>query len=217
MAAFAAAALLLLVVLLWASGAFAVLSDPERLLSTIRDLGAAGPVALVLIEAVAIVVSPLPSAPVAVAAGAAYGPVLGTILVVAGAELGSIAAFLIARAVGEAVIRPRLPPGGFLARLESERSQTWLMLLVFASRLVPFLSFDAVSYAAGLTPLAFWRFAAATLAGVVPIAFLLAYAGAEALDASPVVVGVLLAGLVLAGAVPFVVAGVRRFAARRRG
>jgi uncharacterized membrane protein YdjX (TVP38/TMEM64 family) len=48
---------------------------------------------------------------------------------------------------------------------------------VFASRLVPFISFDVVSYAAGLTPLAFWRFAIATLAGVIPIAFVLTYFG----------------------------------------
>jgi uncharacterized membrane protein YdjX (TVP38/TMEM64 family) len=57
------------------------------------------------------------------------------------------------------------------------------MFIVFASRLVPFISFDAVSYAAGLTPLAFWRFAAATLAGIVPISFMLAYLGEEFLAA----------------------------------
>lgn len=47
------------------------------------------------------------------------------------------------------------------------------MLVIFASRLVPFISFDAVSYAAGLTPLAFWRFVVATLAGVIPTAYLI--------------------------------------------
>ena len=51
------------------------------------------------------------------------------------------------------------------------------MLIVFLSRLVPFVSFDAVSYVAGLTPLTFWRFAIATLAGVIPVSFALAYFG----------------------------------------
>lgn len=59
------------------------------------------------------------------------------------------------------------------------------MAIVFGSRLVPFISFDAVSYAAGLTPLTFWRFALATLAGVVPISFLLAYFGEELVAAEP--------------------------------
>jgi uncharacterized membrane protein YdjX (TVP38/TMEM64 family) len=41
------------------------------------------------------------------------------------------------------------------------------MTIVFVSRLLPFISFDIVSYAAGLTRLAMWRFAVATLAGIV--------------------------------------------------
>ncbi len=53
------------------------------------------------------------------------------------------------------------------------------MAVVFGSRLLPFISFDAVSYAAGLTPLAFWRFALATLLGVVPISFVFTALGEE--------------------------------------
>ncbi|MEO7246199.1 MAG: VTT domain-containing protein [Rubrivivax sp.] len=53
------------------------------------------------------------------------------------------------------------------------------MGIVFFSRLLPFLSFDLVSYAAGLTVLEFWRFAVATLAGIAPTSFLLAHFGAE--------------------------------------
>jgi uncharacterized membrane protein YdjX (TVP38/TMEM64 family) len=50
---------------------------------------------------------------------------------------------------------------------------------VFASRLMPFISFDIVSYAAGLTSLSFWRFAIATMAGIIPASFLLAHFGGE--------------------------------------
>jgi uncharacterized membrane protein YdjX (TVP38/TMEM64 family) len=48
-----------------------------------------------------------------------------------------------------------------------------------------FISFDAVSYAAGLTPLAFWQFMVATLVGMIPISFLLAYFGEELITADP--------------------------------
>tara|TARA_R110000737_G_scaffold259576_2_gene268101 strand:+ start:266 stop:523 length:258 start_codon:yes stop_codon:yes gene_type:complete len=51
------------------------------------------------------------------------------------------------------------------------------MLLVFSLRLLPFISFDLVSYATGLMSLATWRFAVASLAGIVPISFLLTHFG----------------------------------------
>jgi uncharacterized membrane protein YdjX (TVP38/TMEM64 family) len=49
--------------------------------------------------------------------------------------------------------------------------------MVFVSRLVPFISFDLVSYGARLTPLKVWRFALAALAGLIPASFLLAHFG----------------------------------------
>ena len=44
---------------------------------------------------------------------------------------------------------------------------------------MPFVSFDMVSYAAGLTRLQFWRFALATLAGLLPASFVLAHLGSQ--------------------------------------
>jgi uncharacterized membrane protein YdjX (TVP38/TMEM64 family) len=57
------------------------------------------------------------------------------------------------------------------------------MAIVFASRLIPFISFDAVSYAAGLTSLTLPRFALATALGVVPVSFVLSAIGAGMHDA----------------------------------
>jgi uncharacterized membrane protein YdjX (TVP38/TMEM64 family) len=53
------------------------------------------------------------------------------------------------------------------------------MTVVFATRLLPFVSFDVISYAAGLTPLTLWRFAVATLLGILPASFVLAHFGDE--------------------------------------
>jgi uncharacterized membrane protein YdjX (TVP38/TMEM64 family) len=61
-------------------------------------------------------------------------------------------------------------------------SQTALTATVFASRLMPFVSFDMISYAAGLSRLHAWRFALATLAGIVPASFVLAHFGGEAVS-----------------------------------
>jgi uncharacterized membrane protein YdjX (TVP38/TMEM64 family) len=72
------------------------------------------------------------------------------------------------------------------------------MAAVFASRLLPFISFDLVSYAAGLTPLTLWRFAVATLAGIIPASFLLAHFGGEmaSADAYRIMLAVLALGAI---------------------
>ena len=163
------------------AGLLSILMDEERLQGEIERLGYWGPLAIIVLMVAAIVMTPIPSGPIAMVAGAAYGPFLGTVYVVIGAEGGALVAFCIARRFGHDTVQRYLK--GRLSFLTCSRSQTWLMAAVFVSRLVPFLSFDAISYAAGLTPLAFWRFAVATLAGVVPVAFLFTYLGRELIAA----------------------------------
>lgn len=143
---------------------------------TTSAFGLFGPFGLIGLMVIAIVVSPVPSGPIAVAAGVLYGTVWGGIIVIIGAMLGAFAAFGAARYFGfDAIRRSDNPVMRYIAR---PRSQIALMLIVFASRLVPFISFDAVSYAAGVTCLSFGRFAIATFLGVVPICFVLAAMGA---------------------------------------
>lgn len=164
--------------------AYWLLRDSE-LIATVLDAGALklqvarlgpwGPVAVIGLMAFAILVSPIPSAPIALAAGALYGHAWGTLYVLLGAEIGALAAFGIARLVGYEVLRRWLGERLSLGWLGSQNA---LMGLVFVSRLLPFVSFDVISYAAGLTVLSLWRFALATLAGILPASFLLAHFGA---------------------------------------
>jgi uncharacterized membrane protein YdjX (TVP38/TMEM64 family) len=168
-----ALALVAALALVWwavAGDLFATITDREAL----ARLGPIGPVAIVLGIAAAVVASPIPSAPIALAAGAAYGKVWGSVYVILGAELGALTAFALARRLGFAPAR-RIPRLGQL--LDRTQSQAWLAGIVFASRLLPFVSFDAVSYAAGLTPLRTHWFALATLAGVAPISVALVWFG----------------------------------------
>jgi uncharacterized membrane protein YdjX (TVP38/TMEM64 family) len=153
------------------------LLDGETLGALVARAGYWGPVLIVAFMIVAVVASPIPSAPIALAAGAAYGHFWGTVQVVIGAELGALIAFGLARVLGH----------GALRRVFGDRvdagllgSQAALTMTVFASRLMPFVSFDIISYAAGLSRLHAWRFALATLAGIVPASFVLAHIGGEA-------------------------------------
>lgn len=142
----------------------------------IESLGLWGPLAVVALMTVAILVSPLPSAPVALASGAVYGHFWGTVYVLAGSEIGAVAAFLIARFLGYEALHRRF---GDRLSFGLAGSQNALMATVFVTRLLPFLSFDLVSYAAGLTVLSLWRFVVATLAGILPASFVLAHFGSE--------------------------------------
>jgi uncharacterized membrane protein YdjX (TVP38/TMEM64 family) len=189
------------------------LVDPAALESRVAAFGVWGPLAVVGLMVLAILVSPIPSAPIALAAGALYGHTWGTVYVLLGAEIGAVAAFGIARLAGHELARRWLGERLVLGWLGSQNA---LMAMVFASRLLPFISFDVVSYAAGLTVLSAWRFALATLAGIVPAAFLLAHFGAEMVtgDADQAMIAAL--GLGVLVAIPFV-AKLLRERARRGG
>lgn len=180
---------------LWQTGSLATLVNGEELQARVGRLGILGPFAVVGLIALAIVFTPVPSAPIALAAGALYGHLWGTLYVAGGAEIGALLAFFIARLVGYEVLQRRFGDRLSLGLLGSQNALTGI---VFVSRLLPFISFDLVSYAAGLTPLTVWRFALATLAGIVPASFLLAHFGKEiaSADATRMVISVLALGLI---------------------
>lgn len=150
--------------------------DTQQLKTWLAELGYIGPVAISILMAVAIIINPIPSAPIALAAGAMYGHTWGTVYIVFGATLGAIGAFLIARVLGQDLVRRLV---GEKVQLGWLGSQNAMMGLVAVSRLIPFISFDLLSYGAGLTPLKFWRFVLATVIGLIPASFLLAHFGGE--------------------------------------
>jgi uncharacterized membrane protein YdjX (TVP38/TMEM64 family) len=128
--------------LLWGSPDLASRIDRDALEVLVAEAGAAGPMLVIGLMTLAVVASPIPSAPIALASGAAYGHTLGTIWVVLGAELGALIAFGLARFLGHDAIRRWTGPGidrGLAG------SQNALTAIVLVSRLLPFVSFDAVS------------------------------------------------------------------------
>lgn len=182
-------------------------SDMELLIVAARSWGTLGPLLFIGLMILAIVFNPLPSAPIAIAAGAVYGHTLGTVYIVIGAEIGALAAFLIARFIGADLVRQLIPGSLSMGRFGT---QNGLTLAVFVSRLIPFMSFDLVSYAAGLTQIKFWRFALATFLGLVPVSFALAHVGSEVIDSEQTKLAaiVLIMGVLMA--LPLVIGIVRQ-------
>ncbi len=147
---------------------------PEKLTSILRDLGVAGPFVLMGLMTLAVVVSPIPSLPLDLAAGAAYGPFWGAVYVLIGAELGAIISFFIGRALGRDVLSRWLKRDITFCEQCSDHHLLGLMIV---ARLVPIFSFDIVSYGAGLTKMSLKAFAFATLLGMIPPTFALTYLG----------------------------------------
>ncbi len=184
---------------------------PEAIRDQLDGLGFWGPLVFVLLMIAAVVLSPIPSVPLDIAAGLAFGLFWGTVYVLIGAELGAIIAFLVARRVGRPWVERRLP-AAFVSRVDqlTDRSGARAILLM---RVMPAFQFDWVSYAAGLTPLPFRTFAIATLIGMTPPVVAIVAVGATLPDnpgLSGAIFGVLIALALGPLLVPFLPLAVRR-------
>ncbi len=148
--------------------------DPEQLSLSLKELGWVGPLALMGLMTLAVVISPIPSLPIDVAAGAAYGPLWGSVYVIVGAEIGAIISFLISRLFGKHLVGPWISKDLVFCERCSDHH---LMGLVIMARLLPVFSFDIVSYGAGLTGMSLRAFALATFVGMIPPTVAFTYFG----------------------------------------
>jgi len=147
--------------------------QPEVVKSTLANMGIWAPLVYVAIMAL-VVVTPLPSLPLNIAAGTYFGPVLGTLYSVAGATLGALVSFSFARYVGREVLERYLKGHINLCVACSDRLLTKLVLL---GRLIPVLSFDLISYGAGLTKMSAKNYLIANFIGMLPLTFIYNYFG----------------------------------------
>jgi len=153
----------------------AALADPEAVTGILEAAGAFAPLVLIVLMAAAIVISPIPSIPLDIAAGAVFGPVLGTLYAVIGGLIGALIAFWIARLLGRRVVARLVGGHVVFCAACSDRMLPWMIMV---SRLIPAVSFDLVSYGAGLTAISTTRFALATAAGMLPLTALYTSMGA---------------------------------------
>jgi len=175
------------------AGTLNSLYEVNALQIKLQQIGAWGPLLIIILMSGAIVMSPIPSAPIAIAAGLVYGHTWGTLYIVIGAEIGALLAFSISRLLGYEAMQKRF---GDRIKYKFLNSKNHLMFIVFITRLIPFISFDIISYAAGLTKIGYWQFALATFAGILPASFLLAHFGGEMAsdDSQSMIITILLLG-----------------------
>jgi uncharacterized membrane protein YdjX (TVP38/TMEM64 family) len=121
------------------------------------------------------VVAPLPAFVLTFANAGIFGWVNGAILSWTSAMAGAAVCYGIARLYGRGVVE-KMTTRKALKEVDVffERYGKWAVLI---ARLLPFISFDIVSYAAGLTALGFWEFFWATGLGQLPATLVYSYVG----------------------------------------
>ena len=128
--------------------------------------GPFGVVVFILVMALSVLFAPIPNVPIFIAAGLAWGPILGTIYCMIGLTLGSGVAFFVARKFGRQHL-PKLIGHHAAARLDS-MVDSMGGRVVFWSRLMPGVNFDWISYVAGMTSVPFRVFIFYSFLGMIP-------------------------------------------------
>lgn len=160
--------------------ALAVLStgDGPAIGEYLLSYGVWAPLASIFLMIVQAVAAPVPAILVAFANGLTFGVFWGGLLTVVGQTVAAAICFAIARALGRGAVESLA--GKFGLEAADRWFTRWGARGVFLTRLIPGISFDVISYGAGLTGIAFGPFIVATALGVAPQAFLYAYLIREA-------------------------------------
>lgn len=156
---------------------------PTALEARLDAFGVWAALAFMVIYAVATVLF-LPGSVFALAGGALFGPVLGTVYNLGGATIGATTAFLVARYLASDWVAEKSGPR--LKQLLSGVEDEGWRFVAFV-RLVPLFPFNLLNYALGLTRIGPVPYVLATAVCMIPgaIAYTyLGYAGREAIAGS---------------------------------
>lgn len=154
---------------MFASGDFTVVKD---FVASYGGYAAAVSFALMILQSIA---APLPAFLITFANANLFGWWQGAILSWSSAMAGAALCFFISRGLGRDMVE-RFAGKGALASVETY-FEKYGSRTVLVCRLLPFVSFDAVSYFAGLTPIRFTAFFVATGIGQLPATVVYSYVG----------------------------------------
>ena len=154
---------------------------PARIESFLSRFGNYAPLVYILLLAVAIVISQIPECPVGHSCRDAIWNLPGRPVQPRGGMLGATACFFIARFLGISFIRKIF---GKVPCFSERCKDSHVAVLIFLSRLMPFFSFDLISYCAGFTNIKTRTFLVATFLGMIPMTFLFTRMGGLIMDQS---------------------------------
>lgn len=156
---------------------FKLYRDHTFLHDQLRALGWLAPVIFVFLQALQVIISPIPGEVTGFLGGYLFGLRPGFIYSTIGLALGTLAAFWIGRWLGAPIV------ARYLTSQVIERFRFVMQaegaILVFIIYLIPGFPKDIVSYLFGISPIGAWPFAIASILGRMPGTWLLTAQGAR--------------------------------------
>ena len=149
---------------------------PESVRAAVLGWGALAPLAYMLVLALRPFLF-FPSTLLFIAAGLAFGPVLGTLYAAVGGTIAAVLTFVLARWLGREFVEARLP-----ARWRRVHEDEWGAGLIFVLNLIPVVPITAVNYGAGLSRVSLRHYTMAVIGGLTPRAFAYTFFGDSLLD-----------------------------------
>lgn len=150
-------------------------ADPEPIKEYILSFGSLSVIISFLLMVFQSLAAPLPAFLITFANAAIFGWLWGALLSWTSSMVGAAACFGIARLYGRNTV-VKLTGNTALESVDEFFDKFGAKSILIA-RLLPFMPFDIVSYAAGLTSMRFWPFILATGLGELPATIIYSYAG----------------------------------------
>ncbi|MBU3189541.1 TVP38/TMEM64 family protein [Clostridium bowmanii] len=139
----------------------------EQVANIIRSWGIGAPILSILLMLLQAFIAPIPAFLITGANGAVFGIWFGTLISWFGAMLGALGTFYLSRLFGEAFVKKFESTKGLWEKVD-EISNKQGFKVIIVGRLLPFISFDFLSYAAGLSNMKLTPFLVATGIGMIP-------------------------------------------------
>lgn len=147
----------------------------EGVIRYIRSYGTYAMVISFFLMVLQSILSPIPAFLITLANAAIFGWQLGALLSWTSSMVGAALCFCLARVLGRDVVE-KITGKGAVASLDDFFKRYGKHTILIA-RLLPFMSFDLISYAAGLTSMTFGSFLIATGLGQLPATIIYSYVG----------------------------------------
>ncbi|MCH1503174.1 TVP38/TMEM64 family protein [Verrucomicrobiales bacterium] len=147
----------------------------QSALDWVEALGPWGPVAFIILYALAVVFF-FPASVMTLAAGTGFGVVLGCVYVSIASTLGATLAFLVGRHGARKTIQKRIDGNKTFTAIDSAvADEGWKV--VGLTRLSPIFPFTLLNYAYGVTKVKFSHYVLASWIGMMPGTILYVYVG----------------------------------------
>ncbi len=174
-------------------------SDKRFLKQTLRQWGILAPVIFIALQALQVIIAPIPGEVTSILGGYLFGEGRGFIYSTLGLTVGSVAAFGVGHWLGVHYVRTLVSQEtwdkmGFIVEAEGA-------ILCFIIYLIPGLPKDMVCYLFGISPMPLWVFTLVSTLGRMPGTWVLSTQGAHTATGDYLQV-ILLTAIAVAVAVP---------------